>query len=153
MESDKFQALRQALEGTVTNEEWQAEQDGEGFWNVVCSGESFDRYVIGNEGFYKNPEEDESNAKYVAAANPIVIKQLLDAYDDTKFSLKEMTRHRDLLLENAQERNKNWLDELVKARERGYEEGKRNALEHDYVSRDALCNMTVAQLVELLHNK
>lgn len=57
--------------------------------------------------------------------------------------------HRNLRQLNSN-KQKDWLDAIEKARNMGFENGKREALEQNFISRKTLKAMTIQQLIEWL---
>lgn len=55
--------------------------------------------------------------------------------------------HRHLRTLNM-EHNALWLETLRQARERGEAEGRQKAMEQDFISRESLMSMTIAEIIE-----
>ena len=67
-------------------------------------------------------------------------------------SLDELIESHRSLREFRKTKHQEWLNILHEARKRGFEEGKQQALEYNYIDREKLKEMTINQLMELLQN-
>lgn len=75
--ANKVEKLR-ALAEKATAGPWTVESGNGQYPNIVCEGKGFDRYVIGDEGFYRGDGKDWDNANLVAALDPETVKALCD---------------------------------------------------------------------------
>lgn len=67
-------------------------------------------------------------------------------------TLDELIDSHRSLRDFRKQKHSEWLEELNLARERGFNEGKKKALEEDYISREALKSMKLSDLMELLND-